>query len=150
MNTNKTIQAAWFKITVMAICIVVTVIILNRYAVLIRHLLSVKYDWRFELFMVLGMILFQYPFIRTKTGKKKLDYYFNMLLVSLFGTVMLMPLLILDQYSGRSDTFNIVYFFIVVLIMFLEHKRRVTKLQLPWIISYTWVLYRLMILVFIL
>ncbi len=133
-----------------AICIAVTVTILNRYATLIQHLLSVKYDWRFELLMVLGMILFQYPFIRTRTGREKLNYYFNMLLVSLFGAFMLMPLLILDHYSDRGDAFNIVYFFIVVLIMFFEHKRRVTKLQLPGIISYTWALYRLIILVFIL
>jgi hypothetical protein len=37
-----------------------------------------------------------------------------------------------------------------VLLMFFEHKRRVAKLAMPVFISYTWVLYRVIILLFIL
>ncbi|MEO7306738.1 MAG: hypothetical protein ABIR78_14015 [Ferruginibacter sp.] len=150
MKYNKIIQAPGFKITVILICIAVTALILHQYAKLIQHLLTIKYDWQFELFMVTGMLVFQYPFIYKKVWALKLDYYFKMVLVSAMGAFLLVPLLILNQYSNYTDTFNILYFFTVVLIMFFTHKRIVAQLDLPVLISYTWVLYRIIILIFIL
>lgn len=138
------------KIASIIICIAVTAFTLSQYAKLIAHLIKVNYNWQFELFMVTGMLLFQYPFILKKNTTIKLNYYYNMLLVSLMGSVLLWPLLIINHYFNGSDVFNIVYFFSVVLFMFFEHKRRVALLQLPVFISYTWVLYRLIILIFIL
>ncbi len=150
MENNKTIQTTGFKITAILICIAVTALTLHQYAALVQHLITIRYDWLFELCIVTGMLFFQYPFIYKKTWSLKLDYYFNMLLVSLIGSLLLLPLLVLNHYSNYSDTFNLLYFFAVVLIMFFDHKRRVTKLKVPWVISYTWVLYRLIILIFIL
>ena len=150
MKNNKLIGTYWFKVSVIIFSITVTVLTLNQYAQLIQHLITLNYNWRFELFMVIGMLVFQYLFIYKKKWNLKLDYYFNMLLVSLTGAVLLLPLLILNQYSNYGDTFNLFYFFTVVLIMFFDHKRRVAKLHLPVLISYTWVLYRVIILFFIL
>jgi hypothetical protein len=150
MQKNNIIHTHDFKIAVMAICISVTAITLNQYAQLIQHLIKIKYGWRFELCMITGMLLFQYPFIYKKSWSQKQYYYFNMLLVSLIGSVLLFPLLLLNFYSNYSDTFNLLYFFIVVLAMFLIHKKRVAALGLPVMISYTWVLYRVIILIFIL
>jgi hypothetical protein len=132
------------------ICIAVTAFTLSRYAGLIKHLLKIKYNWQFELLVVLGMLFFQYPFIYKNTCALKLEYYFNMLLVSLMGSLLLWPLLIVNHYYICADTTNLLYFFAVVLFMFFEHKRRVAALQLPVFISYTWVLYRVIILIFIL
>ena len=142
-------KTTYFKIAVMLVCIAVTAFTLSRYAILIQHLLTIKYNWQFELLMVLGMLFFQYPFIYKKAKLLKLEYYFNMLLVSLMGSILLWPLLILNQFYSCSDAVNLVYFFTVVLLMFFEHKRRVTKLSMPVFISYTWVLYRFIILIFI-
>lgn len=103
----------------------------------------------FELCMVTGMLLFQYPLIYKKPLSLKLDYYYNMLLVSLMGSFLLWPLVLVNTIYFRNDYMNIIYFFMVVLFMFFEHKRRVAKLLLPVYISYTWVLYRLVILFFI-
>ena len=150
MQKNTIIHTQGFKIVVMVICVAVTAIILNQYAQLIQHLITVKYGWRFELCMIIGMLFFQYPFIYKKSPSQKLDYYFNMLIVSLVGSLLLFPLLVLNFYSNHSDTFNLLYFFTVVLIMFFDHKRRVAILSLPVIISYTWVLYRALILIIIL
>ena len=150
VKNNKITDAQGFKIVTIIFCIGVTALTLNQYAHVVRHLITIKYDWRFELYMVTGMLIFQYPFIYKKTWTLKLDYYFNMLLVSLIGSLLLLPLLILNHYSNYSDAFNLLYFFTVVLIMFFNHKRRVTKLNLPSLISYTWVLYRFIILFFIL
>lgn len=150
MKSNKIIHTQGFKIAVMVICVTVTAITLNQYAQLIQHLITINYGWQFELFMITGMMLFQYPFIYKKSQSLKLNYYFNMLLVSLIGSTLLFPLLALNFYSNYSDTFNLLYFFTVVLIMFFNHKRRVAALRLPVVISYTWILYRAIVLIFIL
>ncbi len=150
MQKNKIIHIKEYKLAVMVICLAITAITLNQYAQLIQHLITIKYGWQFELYMIIGMLFFQYPFIYKKSSSLKLDYYFNMLLVSLIGSVLLFPLLVLNFYSNYSDTFNLLYFFTVVLIMFFDHKRRVNILGLPVEISYTWVLYRAFILIFIL
>jgi len=150
MKHMKLMHANWFKVAVMVTGTAVTAFTLSQYAQLIQHLLRIRYNWQFELYMVLGMLLFQYPFIYKIAWQLKLDYYYNMLIVSLIGSGLLVPLLILNYCLDCSDTFNIIYFFTVVLFMFFNHKERVRRLKLPLYISYSWVLYRLLILIFIL
>ncbi len=150
MKEDKIIHTVGFKITAMVIFIAVTVFLLSQYALLVGHLITIAYNWQFELFMVMGMFFFQYPFIFKRKRSLKLNYYFNMLFVSFVGALLLIPLLLLNHYSACSDTFHISYFFAVVIMMFFDHKRRVAKLGLPVLISYTWVLYRFIILIFIL
>ena len=150
MKNNKIIHAQGVKITIIVVCMVLTAITLSQYAQLIQHLIKIKYNWQFESGMITGMLFFQYPFIYKKNWSLKLDYYFNMLLVSLIGSILLFPILIFNFYSNYSDTFNLSYFFTVVLLMFFIHKKRVAALKLPKLISYTWVLYRVIILIIIL
>ena len=139
-----------YKITIMLLCIAITAASLNQFAKLIQHLINIKYDWKFELFMVVGQLVFQFPFIFRKTTEQKWDYYYNMLIVSMMGSILLLPLIIFNHFYLLNSTINILYFFAVVLFMFIEHKRRVYQLCLPTYISYTWVLYRFLILIFIL
>ena len=72
----------------MLICIGVTAFTLSQFAKLIQHLLTLKYDWKFELFMVVGQLIFQLPFIYKKSFALKTGYYLNMLLVSLMGFII--------------------------------------------------------------
>jgi hypothetical protein len=137
------------KILSILICIAVTAFTLSQYAKLIRHLLSINYNWLFELLMVLGMTVFQYIFIRKKTWSVKLDYFFKMLLVSLLGSVILWPLLLLNYFYNIIDIGNLIYFFGVVIAMFFIHKNIVEKMKLPFYLSYTYILYRFIILLFI-
>ncbi len=147
MAIEKTIA---FKITVIIICIPTTAFTLNQYAKLIHHLLSINYNWLFELMVVLGMLVFQFLFIYKNTWRLKLDYYVNMLLVSLTGSLLLWPLIILNLLYHCSDAVNVFYFLAVVTVMFFDHKKRVAQLELPVFISYTWIIYRFIILIFIL
>lgn len=137
------------KIIGMLVCIVVTALTLNQYAQLIQHLLSLHYNSAFELMIVTGMLIFQYPFIHKMPWPKKLDYYFGMLLVSFAGSLMLWPLLILNHFVHCTDIVNLAWFFAVVLVMFFLHKRVVKQTGMPALISYTWIGYRLIILFFI-
>ncbi len=145
----KFLSIIYLKIAAIFICIGTTAFTLSQYAKLIQHLLKINYNWQFELFMVLGMLVFQYPFIYKKERMLKLNYYYNMLLVSLLGSLLLWPLIITNYFYTCSNTVNVIYFFTVVAIMFFKHKQRVAKLLLPVYISYTWVLYRFIILIFI-
>ena len=147
---KKLISSSPFKIAAILFCIAIIAFTLSQYAKLIQHLIAIKYNWRFELLMVTGMIVVQYFFIYKQAWEKKLDYYFQMLLVSLTGSALLWPLLLGDHFFKSNDIINLIYFFSVVAIMFFIHKKIVAKLQLQWYLSYTWILYRLVILIFIL
>ncbi len=137
------------KILSIIICIAITAFTLSYYAKHIQHLLSIHYHWLFELLIVLGMVVFQYMFIFYKYWTIKLDYYYQMLSVSLIGSLMLWPLLLINHITTCSTLVNLVYFFVVVMLMFFIHKNRVAKMALPNYLSYTYILYRFIILLFI-
>jgi hypothetical protein len=138
------------RLGLMLVFIACTAFILSGFAQLIQHLLRIQYDWKFELFMVLGQLLFQFPFIFRQTAEKIFHYFYHMLFVSFLGSVLLSPLILTNHFYRLPDLVNIFSFFTVVLVMFIEHKRRVKRLSLPSFISYTWVAYRVIILFFIL
>ncbi|MFN0083716.1 MAG: hypothetical protein ACKVOM_14505 [Ferruginibacter sp.] len=138
-----------FKLPLIFICTVTTAFTLSQYANLVQHLLSVKYNWLFELVMVIGMVLFQWAFINKNSRDVVTDYLLKMLQVSVIGSVLLWPLLFMNRYYNFADTTNIIYFFAVVTIMFFIHKNIVAKMELPFYLSYTYILYRFIILLFI-
>jgi len=137
------------KLSLIFICTVTTIFTLSQYARLIQHLLAVKYNWLFELMMVLGMLLFQLIFILKNNRKILLDYLLKMLIVSFIGSLLLWPLLLINNFYRLSDACNLIYFFSVVSIMFFIHKNIVTKMKLPFYLSYTYILYRIIVLLFI-
>lgn len=139
-----------FKSVAIPFCVVATVFTLSRYALLIQHLIALKYNWQFEFCMVIGMILFQYPLLYKKSYHIKLNYYFALMQVSLIGAVLLWPLLCINLFYALGDVPNLAYFFTVVVILFFMHKQAVIKLVLPEILSYSWAFYRFIILLFIL
>ena len=123
---------------------------LSRYALLVQHLLRIRYSSIFEVCMVAGMLLFQFIFIYKKNRELIFDYFANVLIVSVIGSLLLLPLIFINYVFPLPDLLNISYFFLAVLYMFFEHKRRVKAIGLPIYLSYTWVLYRVIILAFIL
>jgi hypothetical protein len=126
----------------------VTTFVLSQFSLLVAHHLWLDYNWKFELCMVLGQLLFQSLFI-LKRQSRLLPYAIQLLKVSLIGSVLLIPMLIVTHYFHLSDLQILCYFFTVVSIMFFVHKGMVKRLQLPWYMCYTWVAYRLVILLFI-
>lgn len=129
--------------------IAVTAATLNQFALLIAHLLTIDYDWKFELAMVIGQVLFQMIFLWKHSVAEKITYTEALLTVSFIGSILLLPIIVLNHYYPQTDIINLVYFFGVVSIMFLIHWSKVHRLRLPWWLCFTWVLYRLIILVFI-
>lgn len=103
-----------------------------------------------ELIMASGQIVFQYCFLPNNDWKNNINYIGNLMTVSLFGCLLLTPLLIINQIIEINTTIALCWFVVTVLVIFFEHIRRVRILQLPKHLSFTWVLYRIIALYLIL
>ena len=130
--------------------IAVTAITLSAFAQLLSIYIGIKYNWLFELVMVLGQVLFQLMFVHRFSFIKKKEYFIDLFLISFLGSVLLWPMLILDHFFIIESRFILAWFFMVVGILFMVHRKVVKQLELPSFLSYTWILYRFLILIFIL
>ncbi|WP_028982520.1 hypothetical protein [Sporocytophaga myxococcoides] len=98
-----------------------------------------------------GQLIFQGALILYLNKRKLWDYLGNVIAVSLIGSILLMPALCFP-YSGDmlSNVGFLGYFLLVVGLLLLEHKRRVSLLNLPPALTLGWLVYRLIVLLIIL
>jgi predicted DCC family thiol-disulfide oxidoreductase YuxK len=96
-----------------------------------------------------GQIIFQGIIVLVLRRDRAIHYLGNLMTVSLGGSMLLTPMLIMSFYISEPGIY-IGYFMLVVALMFLEHLRRVKILELGWTICLTWALYRFIALFFIL
>ncbi|MBU2928788.1 hypothetical protein [Winogradskyella psychrotolerans] len=100
--------------------------------------------------MALGQIGFQALFISKLKYEKQLNYFGNLMTVSLMGCLMLIPVLIINSMIQIPELALIFWFGLTATIMLFEHIRRIKLLELPNVLSATWILYRILILLTIL
>ncbi|MFC4478343.1 hypothetical protein [Flavobacterium chungangensis] len=103
-----------------------------------------------EIILAFGQIVFQSLLLLKFHKQTILNYAGNLMTVSLIGSLILMPILVLSQFFQLPQTIILGWFGVTVLIMFLEHFRRVKILKLPFYLSFTWILYRILALLLIL
>ncbi|MFB9077470.1 hypothetical protein ACFFLS_18390 [Flavobacterium procerum] len=103
-----------------------------------------------ELILAFGQIVFQALFLFKLDSKTIVNYAGNLMTVSLFGSLILSPVLILSQFIMLPQMMILGWFGATVLIMFLEHSRRIKILKLPFFLSFPWILYRIIALFLIL
>lgn len=139
-----------FRIAYSLFAVVFTACVLNYYSGYLQQFISIRYSFWFELMMVLGQLVFQSLILWHKPFSVKVRYCLQLLTVSLLGSLLLLLFIGLRQWVVWNAYVALGYFLCVVVFMFLEHKRRVALLKLPWFLSYTWLLYRSLILIFIL
>jgi hypothetical protein len=121
----------------------VTSLILTVYA----PLLPIPQGGPYREFIVCGgQIVFQAFVILLIKKEKTLHYIGNMMTISLAGSILLLPSILLTKVIAY-EYFSLGWFFIVVGLMFLEHHRRTRILDIHWTMSATWVLYRAIIVV---
>lgn len=102
-----------------------------------------------ECIMTLGQIGFQALFISKLAHQKQFTYIGNLMTISLMGSLILMPLLIVHSLVNLTDLSLLAYFGLTVSLMLYEHIRRVKLLELPSYLSATWILYRMLVLIII-
>ena len=98
-----------------------------------------EYHFQLKFFICTMQIVWQTLFLGHFLKEKFWDYLGNMMTVSLIGTFLLIPLL----YLNFSVPFYFIYFGFVVFIMVLEHIRRCGILQIGFIPTLSWILFRI-------
>lgn len=96
-----------------------------------------------------GQIIFQgiivYKFYPAKTW----EYLGNMMTISFSGALLLLPATLLMRYFQLPALYAIAAFMFVAAVMLFEHIRRTRILGLGWVLTVTWVLYRIAVLLLI-
>ncbi|WP_295720693.1 DUF393 domain-containing protein [Mucilaginibacter sp.] len=123
--------------------------ILTRYAQLLVGMVPLGNAYR-EYIICGGQIIFQALVISTYAREKIWTYLGNMMTISFAGSLLLLiPLAISHWFTLVPFVYTLCFMGIAGL-MFLEHIRRTKLLGLGWVMTITWVSYRIVLLVLIL
>jgi predicted DCC family thiol-disulfide oxidoreductase YuxK len=118
--------------------------VLTSYVQLLTPLVPATNFWR-EFVVCGGQIAFQAIFVRVVFRQRLIHYLGNLMTVSLAGAILLLPMILMSGLVGPHIIY-LLYFLLIVAAMCYEHARRVKILELPWYITGTWILYRLIVL----
>jgi predicted DCC family thiol-disulfide oxidoreductase YuxK len=121
----------------------ITSVVLTSYSALLHPIVPTTAFGR-EFLICGGQILFQGLIVFSIRPQRLIHYLGNMMTVSLIGALLLLPALLMGLFY-QSVIFFLVYFFSVVAWMFYEHGKRVKTLGIASLVSFTWMLYRLLI-----
>jgi len=127
----------------------VTAYILTAYARLLTQFVPLGTSYR-EYLICGSQMLFQGIIILFYRKDKLWDYLGNMMTISLAGSLMLLPMLAISGHFQLNPIAFILYFLMVAGLMLLEHLRRSKILKLGLTMSFTWIIYRLIVLALIL
>lgn len=136
-----------YRLLYISLSIVFTAFVLFYFSELLPKL--PKTNIAREFILATGQMVFQSLFLVKKDKQTILNYLGNLMTVSLLGSIILVPIICLNSIIKLPETIILGWFACTVLIMFLEHSRRIQILELPKHLTYTWVLYRIIALVFI-
>jgi Na+/phosphate symporter len=131
-------------------CAAVSAFALGSFAKIVERYLAVGYDYRTEFLMVVGQVGFQWLFMRSSSWAARRTYAVVALSVSMIGSVLLLPLLAIHHASPVTPLFATAWFFAVVGVIFVVHHAIILRLRLPQHLTVTWVLYRLLLLAYVL
>lgn len=136
-----------YRLAFLIIAAMLSAFVLNTYT---KHLQSVLLNaslWR-ELLVCFGQIGFQYVMTIVLVDKPflRLHYLGNMMVVSLIGSLLLIPLIFLHTFYSLPDGIFLGHFILVVMFMLWVHVRRVKAMGVSGLLSLTWILYRILVL----
>lgn len=138
-----------YRITYLIIAVLATAFVLTHYVQLMAGVLPVGNAYR-EYLVCGGQIVVQGFIINLIAQNKSWNYLGSMMTISLGGALLLFPVLLISGLIGQHPYFYAAYFMLVAGTMFLEHIRRNKLLGLGFTLTISWVLYRVVVLLFIL
>jgi len=125
------------------ICIAIfTGIVLNKFTFYLNFQLGWEHQREREFFISFGQIIWQMTAIYFLDKNKILAYLVNMSSVSLLGTLLLLPILLVNNYVTFSLLGLIFSFGVIVSIMLFEHMRRCKLLNISISMTISWMIYR--------
>jgi predicted DCC family thiol-disulfide oxidoreductase YuxK len=137
-----------YRIAYLVVTWFATAYILSSYWDVMFGMLPERYQWR-EFIICGGQIVFQALVIRFYKKEKTWEYLGNMMTISFGGALLLLPAMVLANLMELSLAFGFFWFMLVVGLMFLEHIRRSRLLELGYLMTFSWVLYRILVLMII-
>ncbi|RYY66388.1 MAG: DUF393 domain-containing protein [Chitinophagaceae bacterium] len=138
-------RAAWIGVAWL-----LTATLLRRYDTRLEGVIPAGGFWR-EYLVCGGQLLWQGALVRRLAPRRCWDYLGTMMTVSLAGALALTILApLLDLFQLHNPWVAAAVFGSVAGLMLAEHLRRCRLLELPWTVSAGWVLYRVLLLFFIL
>jgi len=120
-------------------------LILTGYAHLLTGLVPLGNAYR-EYLICGGQVLFQGIIISLYAPAKRWNYLGNMMTISLAGALLLLPVMLLAKFMVLNALVCTVCFMGVAGLMLLEHIRRTKLLELGWLLTSSWIIYRLLVL----
>ncbi|MBE9586037.1 DUF393 domain-containing protein [Mucilaginibacter sp. JRF] len=144
---QPTFKLRW-RLTYLLFTWMVVGAILTQYAGLLVPMITAGNSWR-EYLICGGQILFQGLIVSLYAADKRWDYLGNMMTISFAGALLLLPVVILAQFIIIPALIGTLYFMLIAGLMFLEHIHRTKLLKLGWLLTATWMLYRLAVLMII-
>ncbi|MDB5127994.1 DUF393 domain-containing protein [Mucilaginibacter sp.] len=138
-----------YRVAYLVFAWAVTSYILTFYAGLLQGVVPVGNVYR-EYLICGGQVLFQGVIIALTFNEKKWEYLGNMMTISFSGALLLLPMVLLANLIGQHPVIYAGYFMLVAGLMFLEHIRRSTLLNIGWTLTISWAIYRVIILLVIL
>jgi len=138
-----------YRVAYIVFAWLITSLILSRYATMVYPIVPATNLYR-EFIICAGQIFFQMVFVLTINRHKLLHYIGNMMTVSLIGGLLLLPMMIVNEMIAVNPIVSLTWFGMVVSFMLFLHWRRMKWLGLGTLPTFTWVLYRLLVLCIIL
>jgi predicted DCC family thiol-disulfide oxidoreductase YuxK len=138
-----------YRITWLVFTWLVTAFSLHGYNQLLTGLISPGELYR-EGLICGGQIFWQVFFLLMLKQKRPWDYLGNLMTISLAGSLVLLLVLFLHQFIPLSPYLAAGIFALTAGAMLLEHIRRTRILGIHGLLSFTWVAYRILLLLIIL
>ncbi len=127
-----------------------TGLVLNEFAHAMHLAGFIPYHPMREWILCFGQVIWQGLAIRWMRPGKTMDYLGNMSTISLLGALIMLPVLLVIQWQLLPIGWAAMGFGVAVGFMLREHLRRSHLLGLPIWITASWLIYRLLFLLFLL
>ncbi|GHE28720.1 DCC1-like thiol-disulfide oxidoreductase family protein [Sphingobacterium griseoflavum] len=137
-----------YRLAYLVLTWLITSAVLTAYVPLMGDLLPQGASYR-EYIICGGQLFFQSAIIGLAQKGKHWDYLGNMMTISLAGALLLLPILLLAPWLTLPPMVYVGCFLLVAAMMLLEHIRRTKLLGMGQLLTISWVLYRLLVLLFI-
>ncbi len=137
-----------YRLLYIAFTSVITTIVLCYYSNLLSFFPNTTIGR--ELLLTLGQMVFQGIFLTHLKREKIMNYLGNLMTVSLMGSLLLLPILVISMFLKIPEALSIVWFGATVILMLLENYRRTKILELPFHLNITWIAFRIIVLLIIL
>ena len=141
-SCTPTFHKGYRWLYIMTAAIITSLIMLQFNSLLLPYIKSSS--WFREFLLCGGQLLFQGMILSMIRPKIMIHYFGHMMTVSLGGALLLLVLIGMNSLFLLPHSINLIAFICIVGLMFLEHKRRIELLQYPTILTWTWVLYRVL------